>query len=120
VELIDGIKQAAMQFDPSMLGLRTAEFQESTYEVLPMRLLGAFGLVCYSLSPAGARALRQRCFPLKNETIAIAGLGRQVPNFGIDYVMNKHYPELRSYVAFPPLVWTENDKSTSDVAGGIP
>ncbi len=106
-----------MQFDPSMLGLRTAEFQERVYEVLPLRLIGAFGLVCYSLSPAGARALRQRCFPLKNEAIAIPGLGRELLNFGIDCATNKHYLALKSYVAFPPLVRTENDKNASDVSG---
>jgi len=120
VEVIEGIKQTVMHFDPSKLAERAGEFQERTYEVLPMRLIGAFGAVCYSLSPMGARSLQQRCFPLKNETIAIPGLGRKLLNFGIDCVMNKHYPGLRSYVAFPPLVWTENDKTISDVSGPVP
>ena len=116
VELIEGMKQTVMRFDPSQLAQRTAEFQGKRYEILPMRLVAAFGIVCYSLSPRGARSLSERCFPLRNEIVSIPGLGRDVLNFGIDSIMNKHYRALRSYVCFPPLVWTENDKSTSDVS----
>ncbi|MGO9112614.1 MAG: hypothetical protein ACLP9L_25565 [Thermoguttaceae bacterium] len=54
---------------------------------------------------------------MKNETVSIPGLGRQLVNFGIDTIMNKHYRALNSYVCLPPLVGTENDKSTSDVNG---
>jgi len=83
-----------------------------------MRLITAFGTVCYSVSPQGAKSLLQRCFPLKNEIVSIPSLDRRFLSFGIDSIMNKHYSALKSYVCFPPLVWTENDKSTSDVAGG--
>jgi len=82
-----------------------------------MRLLTAFGTVCYTLSPRGARSLRDRCFPLRNEAIWVPGLDRRLLNFNIDSIMNKHYGDLKSYVSFPPLVWTENDTSTSDVSG---
>ena len=82
-----------------------------------MRLVAAFGIVCYSFVARGAQVpASERCFPLRNEIVSIPGLGRDVLNFGIDSIMNKHYGALRSYVCFPPLVWTENDKSTSDVS----
>ena len=84
--------------------------------MLPLRLTTAFGLVCYSLSPKGAQVLLRKCFPLKNENIAIPGLGRKLTNFGLDTAMNKHYGSLKAYVSFPPLVWTENDKATSDIS----
>jgi len=120
VDLIPGMKQAVMQFDAAALADRSCEFQEKAYEILPMRLVTAFGTICYSLSPHGARSLGERCFPLRNEFIPIAGMGRQLMNFGIDTIMNKHYSALQSYVSFPPLVWTDNDKSTSDVGSPDP
>jgi GR25 family glycosyltransferase involved in LPS biosynthesis len=115
VEVIEGLKQSVMHFDASMLGVRTLEFQEKEYDVLPLRLIGAFGLVCYTVSPKGAQRLGDLCFPLRNEVVPVPGLGRNIINFGIDTMMNKYYRSLQSYASFPPLVWTENDKGTSDV-----
>lgn len=116
VELIPGLKDAVIHFDSTPLGDRLLDFQSRHYEVNPIRLSGAFGLVCYSVSPRGAEQLIKRCFPLQNESIPIPGLRRSVANFGIDVAMNKHYPSLQAYVCFPPLVWTENDKSNSDIS----
>ena len=121
VEAIPGMKHTVMRFDASSLAQRLPEFQEKTYESLPMRLVTVFGTICYSLSPQGARSLRQKCFPLKNELVWIPSMDRHVLSFGIDSIMNKHYRDLKSYASFPPLVWTENDKSTSDVSHpGVP
>ena len=47
--------------------------------------------------------------------IPLPGLGRQLKNFTLDTAMNKHYRVLQSYVSFPPLAWTENDKLTSNL-----
>ena len=115
VDLMEGMKQSVMWFDTAALGPRLCEFQDRDYDVLPMRLLGAYGLVSYSVSPAGAMRLLKSCFPLKKERVPIAGLRRSLPNTGIDTVMNKYYRQMKSYVSFPPLVWTENDKRTSDI-----
>jgi hypothetical protein len=116
VEIVPGVSQAVMGFDPRKLGPKVLEFREKDYDVLPLRLLTAFGLVCYSVSPAGAQRLRERCFPLRNETIPIPVGPRRVTNYNIDVAMNKHYRALRAFVCFPPLAWTENDKATSDIA----
>jgi glycosyl transferase, family 25 len=115
VELIDGLKRSVMRFDHARLEHRIGEFQNTDYRVLPLRLLAAFGIVCYSVSPRGARRLLDRCFPLANELISIPGCRRRLPNTSVAHVMNKHYGDLKSYVSFPPLVWTENDKQSSDV-----
>jgi glycosyl transferase family 25 len=116
VALMDGIKESVAHFDARPLGPRVAEFQAADYEVMPLRLVNAFGIVSYSISPAGARRLLAACFPLRNDVIPIPGLNRQLLNISLDATMNKHYRSLRSYVCFPPLVWTENDKASSDVA----
>ena len=115
VGILGGIKEAVMNFDARPLGSRVAEFQSKDYPVQPLRLMNAFGLVSYSVSPAGARRLLAACFPLTNEAIPIPGLNRHLLNISLDATMNKHYRSLRSFVCFPPLVWTENDRSASDV-----
>jgi hypothetical protein len=80
-----------------------------------MRLHGAFGIVAYTVSVKGAQRLLDKCFPLRNEVITIPTLHRQMWNCGLDVVLNKIYPTLQAHVSVPPLVWTENDKTTSDI-----
>jgi GR25 family glycosyltransferase involved in LPS biosynthesis len=116
VRILAGIKEAVAYFDARPLGPRVAEFQAADYPVQPLPLVNAFGIVSYSVSPTGARRLLTACFPLRNEAIPIPGLNRQLLNISLDATMNKHYRALRAFACFPPLVWTENDKSTSDVA----
>ena len=116
VDLFEGMEQCVMRFDAARFGPRVCEFQDRDYDVLPMRLIGAYGTVCYSVSPKGAGRLLESCFPLKKERVPIAALRRKLPNTGIDTVMNKYYRKMKSYVSFPPLVWTENDKTTSDIS----
>ena len=119
VEVFGGLRQSVMHFDARYLRDRIGEFQAKAYEVLPMRLIGAFGTVCYSISPKGAGRLCELCFPLRNETIRVPGLGRDIPNLTLDALMNKHYCGLKAYAVFPPLVWTENDKDVSDVSRSV-
>lgn len=116
VGLFDGLKHVVMGSDGRPLGPAIAEFQKTPCNPLALRLFGAFGTVCYSITPWGARRLGQACFPLRNEPIMVPGLRRVLANFGIDVVMNKHYPAINAYVCFPPLAWTENDKTISDVS----
>ena len=116
VAVIDGVKQSIMRFESSPLGAKIPRFQDGDYDALPLRFLGGFGLVCYSISPKGARRMLDSCFPLKVETIGIPGLGRTLPNVHIDFLLNKYYHTMKAYVSFPPLVWTENDKANSDIA----
>ncbi len=115
VEFLGGLRRGVMTFDGGRLRDEIVNFRDIEYDVLPLRLLGAFGTVCYTVSPQGARRLREWCFPLRNDRILVPGFGRPLPNLNIDTVMNKYYGALRAYVSFPPLVWTENDKSDSDV-----
>jgi GR25 family glycosyltransferase involved in LPS biosynthesis len=114
-EILEGMKRMVMRPDRRPLGDRLCEFQEKDYDARPFRLIAAFGTICYSVSPKGAEQLLRLCFPLKNERITVPGMKGTLPNAGIDVVMIKHYRKLKSYVSLPPLVWTENDKSASDI-----
>lgn len=116
VALLGGVKEAVMMFDPRPLGSRVADFQTHDDSVQPLRLVNAFGLTAYTVSPAGAQRLLAACFPLANEPIPIPGLNRLLANISLDATMNRHYRALRAYACFPPLAWTENDKAASDVA----
>ncbi len=115
VQVIEGLREAVMQFDPAPLKQSISVFQNAQIRSIPLRLLQAFGNVCASISPRGAERLNTMCFPLRNEAVPIPGLGRNLLNSGLDTVMNRYYRTLNAYVCFPPLVWTENDKANSDI-----
>jgi GR25 family glycosyltransferase involved in LPS biosynthesis len=115
--IMNGIKEAVTYFDARPLGPAVADFQSAEYDVIPLRLVNAFGIVSYSVSPAGARRLLAACFPLRNDPVLIPGLNnRLLANISLDATMNRHYRALTAFACFPPLVWTENDHGRSDVA----
>lgn len=115
VEILEGMKRAIVRSDRRPLGRRLAEFQAKDYDASLLPLIAAFGTVCYSVSPKGAGQLLGLCFPLKRERIVVPGMKIRLPNATIDVVMISHYRNLKSYVCVPPLAWTENDKSASDI-----
>ena len=79
---------------------------------LPLR--NAFGVLCYAISPKGAKILLKKCFPLHNETFHVPALDRQLTTFTLDCLMNRYYRDMQSFVAFPPIAVSPNEKSTSD------
>jgi glycosyl transferase, family 25 len=89
-DIIPGLKDGVIHSDPTPLRHKQDQFQEIDVDARPLRLFGAFGILCYSVSPKGAALLRGLCFPLRNEMILIPGLGRELANFSLDVVMNKH------------------------------
>lgn len=110
VNVLPGLKDGILQLAPAPLGEQVGAFQQLDYEVSPIRLNQVFGLLCYTVSPAGARRLLEACFPLKNELVTVRGLGRTVLATSIDTMMNEHYGSMKAYVCFPPLVWSDNIK----------
>jgi glycosyl transferase family 25 len=115
VDMLEGLRRSTMIFDGEKLGSQIQAFQEMEFESTALRLYGTFGTVAYTASLKGMKLLLEKCFPLRHEQIDIPSLRRRMWNAGIDTLLNKHYPEMKAYVAVPPLVWTENDKSTSDI-----
>ncbi len=80
-----------------------------------LRLQAAFGSMCYSISPAGAMAYLEYCFPLRPLTVAIPEINFQMSNVALDATMCSFYRKSRSWVCFPPLAVTDNDHSVSTV-----
>ena len=115
LEIMAGLKQTVLHFDSRAFGPRMDDFRNADYEVSPYRMFGAFGHVCYSVTPNGAKRLLECGFPITNDPIFVPGLERYLYNISIDATLNKYYREMNAYVCFPPLVWTENDKGQSDI-----
>jgi hypothetical protein len=53
-DLILEQKQGITHFDPTPLRHKRDQFQILDVDPTPLRLLGAFGFHCYSISPKGA------------------------------------------------------------------
>lgn len=113
--LMPGISPAVMRFSQKSLRESIDRYRASRDEARAMRLHRCFGTPAYSISPGGAREMRDRIVPLKKFSLRFPGLERYMPNNGIDIAMNSVYPALRSYVSLPPLAVTPNDHAISSV-----
>jgi len=80
-----------------------------------LRLRGAFGTVCYSISAQGARKFMKMCFPLKQSTLSFPEINFYMPVGALDAVMCMHYTDALAFVSFPPLAVTDNDHGASTV-----
>jgi GR25 family glycosyltransferase involved in LPS biosynthesis len=105
---------AGVHFDYIAIVQNEALFQ--VYDEYPalVRLQRAFGLPAYSVSPEGARKLKEGCFPLKNFSLNFPLLG-ELPNEGLDVAASKVYPGINAFVSLPPLVISKNDQSISTI-----
>jgi len=114
-DMIPGVSPCLAVFDQDRMRMGIGAFQSARLMPQPFRLFNAFGVVCYSVSPMGARTMKQHCLPFRNMQVFIPGLGRAVPNRGVDVMLNDVYPRVNAYVSFPPLIITRNFHSNSTV-----
>lgn len=77
-------------------------------QVQAQRLLKAFGMCCYFLSPAGARKFLDSTFPLTLETSPIPLISNAMPGFSIDRRLNAFYPGFQALITIPFLAYTPN------------
>ena len=81
------------------------------------RLTLFFGLCGYLISPAGARSLLIKCFPLELRTLQVAASGVKLATNTLDIRIDTHLPFVRAYACVPPLVMPDNRAATSAKAG---
>ena len=89
------------------------------------KLLGAWGIVCYTISPRGAEKLLNLCLPIRqlplkpkySRPYRVKKQRWRYPVFNdaIDCPMTAFYPEVEAYVSVPPLVLTPDDQEISTV-----
>jgi GR25 family glycosyltransferase involved in LPS biosynthesis len=117
VRILPGVP-AVMGFDPESLRKAIRGFPFTTGAAQAFRLDHAFGLPAYTISPAGAKKFKTRCFPLSEFSLTLPLITQPVINSGIDAALNNVYAAADCYAAFPPLVATENDQATSTIQNG--
>jgi glycosyl transferase, family 25 len=105
------------RFNQTQMRQRIPRFQQEDIAPGFHKLICAFGIPAYTVSPRGAEKLLDWCFPLVPGEVFVPGLERSVPYDGIDTVMNSFFPEphVQAFVAFPPLVVTPNEQSISTI-----
>ena len=89
-----------------------SRFRLTTDASVPARLVNAFGICGYVITPRGAQRFLERCFPMDNRPLQLLGHPPMRVS-GIDAMMNAFFGSLDAYVCFPPLVMTPNEQAIS-------
>lgn len=113
VSCMSEISTSVMVFNQTMLRDNAEKFQKLTLRNNILSLDKLFGTIGYTISPKGAKKFKESCFPVTNFEIYVPGINRNVRNMGIDVSMSRVYSAFNSFVSFPPLVITKNEKQTS-------
>jgi hypothetical protein len=104
-----------MVFEQDPMRANKHEYLRTPISVSTLRLRNAFGSVCYSISPGGARKFLDYCFPLREFTLEIRETNFKLPNVALDVMMCSYFRQTSSWACFPPLALTDNDQSASSV-----
>ena len=103
-------------FEELRKGIR--RFQSAKFSPRAFRLLAAFGVVCYTISPAGAVLLQRLCTPLRNTPVIVRGINRENRHFAnkdLSVALLEFLPKMRAYGCFPPLVVTKNEHASLSI-----
>ncbi len=77
----------------------------------PVRLLHAFGLHAYSVSPSGARAALEHCLPLRHRFITFPDAAVTIEDNALDMTLCGLYPSIKAHVALPFIATTDDSGS---------
>jgi FkbM family methyltransferase len=98
------VARAKLQFYDHSFLEGDLEFQSKTFSYCSIRVAHSLGLMAYSISPKGARALLDFCLPLRKRLIPFPGTGTFLPDNAIDVAMCGAYASMQAFVCVPPLV----------------
>jgi GR25 family glycosyltransferase involved in LPS biosynthesis len=113
IEPIPGMGAWATAFGRNPLPSEIVPFQNCKTSPVAFRLLRAFGIICYTITPAGARRLRELCLPIRGETWEFPEIGLRIANVAIDVGMCNALPSIKAFCSFPPLVMSLNEPHRS-------
>lgn len=108
IEMIPRITMSEIRTDSKLVCQHIDKFRDAEFPVTFYRCAFAIGLVCYSVSPKGAKHLLEHCFPVRD-------YDRPYLNFGIDHSVLEELPAINGYIVIPPLALTKNDVENSTV-----
>ena len=120
-DMLPGVTPCVATFDQDQMRLGTSAFQKLKIAPQLFKAVWVFGTACYSISAKGADTLKTKILPLKPQVVSLPE-AKRVPPFsaswrtvGIDNCINAVQRDIKSYVCFPPLVVTKNERETSTV-----
>jgi len=114
-EFIPGVSTCLSYFDQDRMRNGIQQFQSATLLPRPFRLLAAFGIVCYTISPLGAQVLQRLCTPLRGAAVAVPAANRRFANKDLSVALVEFLPRINAFASFPPLVITKNEHTISTV-----
>jgi glycosyl transferase, family 25 len=113
IELVPGMPTWRVAFGRNPVRSEIRAFQECSIKPAPYRLLRAFGIICYTITPNGARHLREACFPIRGDTWDFPEIQLRMSNVAVDVGMCKALPDLKGFCCLPPLVMSLNEQHRS-------
>lgn len=108
--------KAKLQFYDHRFAEGSLEFQSRRFASSAVRVAHSLGLMAYSVSPKGARALLKYCLPLRKRLIPFPGTGTFLPDNAIDVAMCGAYRSMQAFACIPPLVIHDGDHSSDRIA----
>jgi hypothetical protein len=122
-DVLPGVSPCVATFDQELMRAGTEAFQKQTILPRAFKAVWIFGTSCYSISPRGARALKNKILPLRPQVIDFPE-AKKVPPYspawrtvGIDNCINAVHREIKSFVCFPPLAISKNEPDKSTILG---
>jgi GR25 family glycosyltransferase involved in LPS biosynthesis len=118
-DVLPGVSPCVATFNQDQMRMETDVFQKQIITPEAYRARWVFGTSCYSISSRGAKALKSKILPLRPQTIPLPEAQRVPPyrpkwqTVGIDNCINAAHREINSFVCFPPLVISKNDREKS-------
>jgi glycosyl transferase family 25 len=119
-DFIPGVSVCLAQFDQNTMRAGIEQFRSAEVNPRAFRLIQASGTMAYSISPNGARMLREVCLPVRNTPVYFPGFRNWIPNVGPDVTLSAVYRNMLAFVCFPPLVLTPHDQFNSTIKYGAP
>jgi glycosyl transferase, family 25 len=114
-EMLPGVSHCLAQFEQDRMRSNSQCFQGQYVFARPFKLLWAFGLPSYTISPKGARFLKSKLTLPLPQGLSTPDHTLSVATRGLDSTLNTVYRDLCAFVCFPPLVINKIELSKSTV-----
>lgn len=122
-DMLPGVSPCVATFSQDQMRAGISAFQQQSISPQIFKVIWAFGLCCYSISPLGAKAIKSKILPLRPQVIQFPE-AKGVPPYrpawrtiGLDNCLNAVHREINSFMCFPPLVVSKNEPAKSTILG---
>ncbi|MGP0084667.1 MAG: glycosyltransferase family 25 protein [Steroidobacteraceae bacterium] len=113
IEFIPAMSAWTLGFGRNPQRSEISAFQNCSSNPVPYRLLRAFGIICYTVTPNGAQRLRQLCLPVRGDTWDFPEIRLRMPNVNMDVAICNALPRIKGFCSVRPLVMSLNERHRS-------